>query len=92
MLEQFFEEVIEAVVRGEPVRLRSFGKFNVRSKRERVGRNGGDDLPNATIIVGAPHSAAPPFLILTPAPPPFSATNSTAAALAWMRYAEAGRA
>ncbi len=52
MLEQFFEEVIEAVVRGEPVRLRSFGKFNVRSKRERVGRNGGDDLPNATIIVG----------------------------------------
>ena len=56
------------------------------------GLDGGDDLPNATIIVGAPHSAAPPFLILTPAPPPFSATNSTAAALAWMRYAEAGRA
>ena len=39
ILEHFFEEVSEALVRGEPVKLRSFGKFNVRSKRERVGRN-----------------------------------------------------
>jgi integration host factor subunit alpha len=39
MLEHFFEEVAEALVRDEPVKLRSFGNFNVRSKRERVGRN-----------------------------------------------------
>jgi hypothetical protein len=28
-----------ACVRGEPVKLRSFGSFKLRSKRERVGRN-----------------------------------------------------
>jgi integration host factor subunit alpha len=39
MLDAFFEEVAEAPVRGEPVKLRSFGTFKVRSKRERVGRN-----------------------------------------------------
>ena len=39
MLNEFFDEASEALVRGEPVKLRSFGKFNVRSKRERVGRN-----------------------------------------------------
>ena len=38
-LEYFFEELTEALVRDEPVKMRSFGKFNVRSKRERVGRN-----------------------------------------------------
>jgi integration host factor subunit alpha len=39
MLDAFFEEVSEALVRGEPVKLRSFGNFKLRSKRERVGRN-----------------------------------------------------
>jgi integration host factor subunit alpha len=39
VLEHFFEEVTEALVRDEPVKMRSFGNFNVRSKRERVGRN-----------------------------------------------------
>jgi integration host factor subunit alpha len=39
MLDTFFEEVTEALVRGEPVKLRSFGTFNVRSKGERPGRN-----------------------------------------------------
>jgi len=39
LLEQFFEEVSEALARGERVKLKSFGKFYVRSKRERVGRN-----------------------------------------------------
>jgi integration host factor subunit alpha len=38
-LDGFFEEVSEALARGEPVKLRSFGTFKVRSKRERVGRN-----------------------------------------------------
>jgi integration host factor subunit alpha len=39
MLDDFFEEVSEALVKGEPLKLRSFGKFNVRSKRARIGRN-----------------------------------------------------
>jgi integration host factor subunit alpha len=39
ILDATFEEISEALVRGEPVKLRSFGSFNVRSKRERIGRN-----------------------------------------------------
>jgi integration host factor subunit alpha len=39
MLDAFFEEVSGALVRCEPVKLRSFGNFKLRSKRERVGRN-----------------------------------------------------
>jgi integration host factor subunit alpha len=39
ILDGFFEEVGEALARGEPVKLQSFGTFNVRSKRGRVGRN-----------------------------------------------------
>jgi integration host factor subunit alpha len=38
-LDGFFEEVGEALARGESVKLRSFGAFKVRSKRPRVGRN-----------------------------------------------------
>jgi integration host factor subunit alpha len=33
------EEISEALVRGESVKLRSFGLFTIRSKRERIGRN-----------------------------------------------------
>jgi integration host factor subunit alpha len=39
MLNEFFEELSGALASGEPVNLQSFGKFNVRSKRERIGRN-----------------------------------------------------
>jgi integration host factor subunit alpha len=39
ILDATFDEISEALLRGEPVKLRSFGTFNVRSKRERVGRN-----------------------------------------------------
>lgn len=39
VFEMTLEEVADAFARGESVRLRSFGAFNVRSKRERVGRN-----------------------------------------------------
>jgi integration host factor subunit alpha len=39
ILDAAFEEISDALARGEPVKLRSFGSFNVRSKRERVGRN-----------------------------------------------------
>jgi integration host factor subunit alpha len=33
------EEISDALVRGESVKLRSFGLFSVRAKRERIGRN-----------------------------------------------------
>ena len=39
IFEMALEEVAEALVRGESVKLRSFGLFSVRAKRERVGRN-----------------------------------------------------
>ena len=33
------EEIVAALLREDPVRLRAFGAFHVRSKRERIGRN-----------------------------------------------------
>lgn len=39
ILDSTFEEISDALLRGESVKLRSFGTFNVRSKRERIGRN-----------------------------------------------------
>lgn len=39
VFEMALEEIADAFTRGESVRLRSFGAFNVRSKRERIGRN-----------------------------------------------------
>jgi integration host factor subunit alpha len=39
LLEMVIEEVSDAVLRGENVKLSGFGAFQQRSKRERVGRN-----------------------------------------------------
>jgi integration host factor subunit alpha len=39
IFEMALEEISDALVRGETVKLRSFGLFSVRSKRERIGRN-----------------------------------------------------
>lgn len=39
IFEMALEEIADALVRGEPVKLRSFGLFTVRAKRERIGRN-----------------------------------------------------
>ena len=39
IFEMALEEISSALVHGEPVKLRSFGLFLVRSKRERIGRN-----------------------------------------------------
>lgn len=39
IFEMALEEISDALVRGESVKLRSFGLFTVRSKRERIGRN-----------------------------------------------------
>ncbi len=39
IFEMALEEISDALVRGEPVKLRSFGLFLVRAKRQRMGRN-----------------------------------------------------
>ena len=39
VVEQTLDEICHALVRGETVKLRSFGAFSVRAKRARVGRN-----------------------------------------------------
>jgi integration host factor subunit alpha len=39
IFEMALEEISSALVHGEPVKLRSFGLFLVRAKRERIGRN-----------------------------------------------------
>lgn len=39
IFEMALEEISESLSRGEPVKLRSFGLFSVREKRERIGRN-----------------------------------------------------
>ncbi|MEL6946886.1 MAG: integration host factor subunit alpha [Pseudomonadota bacterium] len=39
LVEEVLEEICLAAVRGENIKLSSFGTFAVRSKRERIGRN-----------------------------------------------------
>jgi integration host factor subunit alpha len=47
LVETFLKEVTDCVVRGEPVKLSSFGSFVVRQKGERIGRNPktGEEVP-----------------------------------------------
>ena len=47
LLEMVLNEVSEALIRGETVKISSFGSFSVRSKGERVGRNPktGEEVP-----------------------------------------------
>jgi integration host factor subunit alpha len=39
LVEQFFEEVIAALVAGDAVKLSGFGNFELRDKEQRPGRN-----------------------------------------------------
>ena len=39
LVEQVLDEVVEALIRGEAVKLSSFGSFMVRKKGQRIGRN-----------------------------------------------------
>jgi integration host factor subunit alpha len=39
LFEMTLEEIVGSLLRDESVKLRSFGAFNVRAKRERIGRN-----------------------------------------------------
>ncbi|MCB1486049.1 MAG: integration host factor subunit alpha [Bauldia sp.] len=47
LVEVVLDEISDCIVRGEPVKLSSFGSFIVRSKSERVGRNPktGEEVP-----------------------------------------------
>ena len=47
LVESLLSEVSAALVRGEMVKLSSFGSFSVRDKNERIGRNPktGEDVP-----------------------------------------------
>ncbi|WP_099866450.1 integration host factor subunit alpha [Pararhizobium haloflavum] len=47
LVEMVIEEVCNAIVRGETVKLSSFATFQVRDKNERVGRNPktGEEVP-----------------------------------------------
>ncbi|MCI4677549.1 integration host factor subunit alpha [Rhodoblastus acidophilus] len=39
LFEMTLDEIVGALLSGDAVKLRAFGAFNVRSKRERIGRN-----------------------------------------------------
>ena len=47
LVEAVLDEICEAIVRGETVKLSSFATFHVRSKNERIGRNPktGEEVP-----------------------------------------------
>lgn len=47
IFETTLEEICQTLIRGESVKLQSFGLFDVRWKRERVGRNPltGEEVP-----------------------------------------------
>ncbi len=47
LVEAVLDEVGNALTRGEPVKISSFGSFSVRQKGERIGRNPktGDEVP-----------------------------------------------
>ena len=47
MVELFFDEISQALISGEQVKLSGFGNFELRDKRERPGRNPktGEEIP-----------------------------------------------
>src|SRR5690606_2420298 len=47
LVEMVIEEICDAIVRGETVKLSSFATFQVRKKNERIGRNPktGEEVP-----------------------------------------------
>ena len=47
MVESVLDHISDALVRGEQVKISSFGTFSVRDKNERIGRNPktGEEVP-----------------------------------------------
>ncbi len=61
LVESVLNEISDALVRGEMVKLSSFGSFSVRQKSERVGRNPmtGEEapiLPRRVLVFRASHA------------------------------------
>lgn len=60
LVEAVLEEISQALIRGEAVKLSSFGSFSVREKGQRVGRNPktGEEvpiLPRRVLVFRASH-------------------------------------
>lgn len=60
LVEQVLGEISDALIRGEMVKLSSFGSFSVRQKGERIGRNPktGEEvpiLPRRVLVFRASH-------------------------------------
>ncbi len=60
LVESVLGEISEALVRGEPVKIASFGSFAVRQKGQRIGRNPktGEEvpiLPRRVLVFRASH-------------------------------------
>ena len=60
LVESVLEEISSALVRGEMVKISSFGSFTVRQKGERIGRNPktGEEvpiLPRKVLVFRASH-------------------------------------
>ena len=56
IVETVFEFIADALVRGDKVELRGFGRFRVRQHRARTGRN-----PKARALVQVPAKKVPHF-------------------------------
>lgn len=50
LVDEVLEEIAETLASGEPVKLRGFGVFKVRSKRQRPGRN---PTTKAPVVIAA---------------------------------------
>ena len=59
MVETFFDEIRDALERGEPVKLSGFGNFQLRDKPQRPGRNPktGEEIPITARRVVAFHAS-----------------------------------
>lgn len=60
LVEEVLEEVAEALIRGEQVKISSFGSFSTRQKGERIGRNPKTGvevpiLPRTVLVFRASH-------------------------------------
>ena len=59
MVETFFDEIRDALERGESVKLSGFGNFQLRDKPQRPGRNPktGEEIPISARRVGTFHAS-----------------------------------
>jgi integration host factor subunit alpha len=58
-VDKFFQEIVDVLAEGEPIKLSGFGQFELRDKKERPGRNPktGEDVPIAKRRVVSFHAS-----------------------------------